>query len=134
MGLSRNTLRGMIEMELTKIKRRDLKRGDMFCDANGMLDRPVMMLFIDEHTHHYDPDTEVYRIDALKVEIAERDNEYAANATDLELLDAMLEIINPIIQSGEYSHPAQSSRFLSREMSKLCHQVTAFRRQHNIVG
>lgn len=49
-----------------------------------------------------------------------------------ELLNVMLKIVNPIIKSGEYAHPAESSRFLSMEMYQVCRDVIAYRRAHNM--
>ena len=52
---------------------------------------------------------------------------------DLKMLDVMLKTINPIIKSGEFVN-IESTRFLSMEMFKLCRDVNAFRREHNICG
>jgi len=54
--------------------------------------------------------------------------------TDLELLDVMLKIVNPMIVSGHYAQPMAYSQWLSSGFSELCRTVVQFRRKHNIVG
>ena len=77
----------------------------------------------------YDIDTKAWKkreYELLQM-VTDRDQDIETIQHDCELLDAMLEIVNPIIKSGEYSH-------VSREMRKLCREVSAFRSKYNIVG
>lgn len=53
---------------------------------------------------------------------------------DLELLDMMLKVVNPLIGNGEFSCPPADSGFLDCRMYGLCQTVNMFRRKHNIVG
>ena len=53
---------------------------------------------------------------------------------DLEMLDSILGIVNPLIKSGAYAKPSANSRLLSIRMHELCQTVVQFRRKHNIVG
>lgn len=81
------------------------------------------------------------RIEELEAELNEMSRDMSnrcvcsdpAGAPQIELLNVILEIVNPIIKSGEYSRIAPD-RLLSREMWKLCRDVIAFRRKHNIMG
>jgi hypothetical protein len=53
-------------MNPTKIKRKELKRGDMFCEITAMADRPVMIAFKDGDDPFFDQsvfEREVHRID-----------------------------------------------------------------------
>lgn len=54
-------------MTLTKIKHKEIKRGDMLCNIDARVNRPVMIAFKDGNDPFFDPSTynrEVYRIDA----------------------------------------------------------------------
>jgi len=70
-----------------------------------------------------------------KIDVAFRDTidqrnrlkyQVECDATNLELLDAILKVINPLTR--------QPTSHLSREMQKLCDIVVTFRKSHNIVG
>lgn len=61
-------------------------------------------------------------------------SEYEHDKIDLELLDDILEIVNPLIKNGAYAKPAAESRLLATRMYGLCQTVVLFRRKHNIVG
>lgn len=53
-------------MNTTKIKREELKRGDMFCEITARADRPILTAFKDGDDQFFDPityGTEVHRID-----------------------------------------------------------------------
>jgi len=70
-----------------------------------------------------------------KIDVAFRDTinqrnrlkyQVECDATNLELLDAILKVINPLTR--------QPTSHLSREMQKLCDTVVTFRKAHNVVG
>lgn len=70
-----------------------------------------------------------------KVEHAlDRDQRIVDCRNDRELLHDILQIVNPIIKSGEYARPAQSGVVLAQRMWDVCHTIIDFRRKHNIVG
>ena len=86
-----------------------------------------MRRHIAELEEQYDIDIQAWskRESDLLQMVETRDN-------DLKMLDAMLKTVNPIIKSGEYAHPVESSAFLSVEMYRLCNEVIAYRRAHNM--
>jgi len=70
-----------------------------------------------------------------KIDVAFRDTidqrnrlkyQVECDATNLELLDAILKVINPLTR--------QPTSHISREMQKLCDIVVTFRKAHNVVG
>lgn len=52
---------------------------------------------------------------------------------DLELLEDILKIVNPLIKSGNYAQPMAFYQMLSKGMNELCRTVIDFRRKHDIV-
>lgn len=53
---------------------------------------------------------------------------------DLELLNDILCIVNPIIKSGNYAQPMAFYQMLSMGMNELCKTVIRHGRKHDIVG
>ena len=66
--------------------------------------------------------------------IDKHDKTIESSEDDLELLDTILEVVNPIIKSGMYAHPASANESLANNMHKLCVRIIQHRRKHGIVG
>jgi len=53
---------------------------------------------------------------------------------DLELMNEMMKVVNPLIKSGAYAKPSANSRSLAIHMHGLCQIVVQYRHKHGIVG
>jgi hypothetical protein len=70
----------------------------------------------------------------LRIVIHDLESVIDRDTIDLELLDDILKIVNPLIKSGDYAKPAAESRLLAIRMHGVCQTVVQFRRKYNIVG
>jgi hypothetical protein len=83
-------------MNLTKIKHKEIKRGDMLCNIDARVDRPVMIAFKDGNDPFFDPSThnrEVYRIDVPEYVIPDYIHELTQFSWKLKELDGKVESI-----------------------------------------
>lgn len=75
---------------------------------------------------------DMVKLGNLRITIEQLNAERKPDNPGVELLDSILEIVNPLIKSGEYAHPAAKSRLLAIRMHGVCQTIVQHRRKHNI--